>query len=375
MTLEFNGLQPNLYSKTLAQEIQGAISALLNSHKHGSPSSVHYWEDYLTAIEQEFLPHGSGFDSGCVISPDESTHDFFVINTSYHHMDENGMYCGWSNHRIKVLPSHIHGIDFKIVSQDHRDPYDKRKNSLKSYFMDYLHETFHSILTESRKTQKEIDISDMMQAFCIDASTANRIYALMFDNASANFQLLNNIKGLHHINDDAYDKLTEINVLIGAYGVENNTEQANASEGIAPIDVSYVNQGEMYALTVLHDNKENKFILATLGDFIEDKDNSFKNKLLSYRLICDLEENAAIDAINELQGSESLQDKQKVINFYSEYMPQGEVFTFHAYDDDAPWHEALEVFQLFGVIVAFDEISETFQLYKNENPNGLTAEL
>ena len=289
MTLEFNGLQPNIYSKTLAQEIQGAMSAYLNSIKHGSPSSVHYWEDYLSAIEQEFLPHGSGFDSGCVISPDESTHDYFVINTAYHHMDENGFYCGWSNHRIKVLPSHVHGIDFKIVSQDHRDPYDKRKNSLKSCFMDYLHETFHSILTESRETKREADIKEMMQAFCIDASTANRIYALVYENAEYNDNLLRHTGNISRYSQGFRMEqwegiLTEIDLLTDSHGVENVTQEENTEQGYPKLNFSFVNQGESYALTVLYDHINNRFELCSIGDFQEEKENAYHRELMATTL-------------------------------------------------------------------------------------------
>ena len=44
----------------------------------------------------ESLPQGSGYD-GAEISVEDGG---IVVSISYHHMDESGMYCGWSNHRI-----------------------------------------------------------------------------------------------------------------------------------------------------------------------------------------------------------------------------------------------------------------------------------
>lgn len=81
--------------------------------------------DAIDAIVKEHLPSGSGFDSGVHFDEDAShvpdedcepgtSEDAIVLRTSFHHMDENGTYCGWSESVIRVTPSLAHGAIVKI---------------------------------------------------------------------------------------------------------------------------------------------------------------------------------------------------------------------------------------------------------------------
>ena len=78
------------------------------------------------------LPSGSGLDVGCNIDYDNSTFERVVICTAFHHMDENGYYNGWTDHRIIVKPE-FDGIKIIISGKD-RD------------HKDYLHEVFENCL-------------------------------------------------------------------------------------------------------------------------------------------------------------------------------------------------------------------------------------
>lgn len=60
-------------------------------------------EDKIQKLVKEYLPSGSGFDAGTQINLEESTSDKLVFYTSFHHMDENGMYDGWIDLRVTVI--------------------------------------------------------------------------------------------------------------------------------------------------------------------------------------------------------------------------------------------------------------------------------
>lgn len=49
------------------------------------------------------LPSGSGSNNGTTLDFDASTGDKLVFHTSFHHMDDNGYYCSWTEHTVTVL--------------------------------------------------------------------------------------------------------------------------------------------------------------------------------------------------------------------------------------------------------------------------------
>jgi len=96
------------------------------------------WEDkhgdILDSIEK-ILPRGSGIDSGTTIDREKTTRSKIVLNTSYHHMDTNGYYDGWTEHTVIVTPS-FDGIDIRITGRNRND------------IKDYLHEIFDHALSQ-----------------------------------------------------------------------------------------------------------------------------------------------------------------------------------------------------------------------------------
>lgn len=85
-------------------------------------------------LVEQFMPSGSGIDSGTKIDWGQSTPEKLVFLTSYHHMNECGMYDGWTEHKVIVTPSLCSDYDLKITGRD--------RNSIK----EYLAETFASAL-------------------------------------------------------------------------------------------------------------------------------------------------------------------------------------------------------------------------------------
>jgi hypothetical protein len=74
----------------------------------------------------ETAPSGSGFDNGTQIDEDRS--DVLRFATAFHHMDECGMYDGWTEHTIRVKPSLAWGFDLKVSGRD--------RNGIKDYIAD-----------------------------------------------------------------------------------------------------------------------------------------------------------------------------------------------------------------------------------------------
>lgn len=91
----------------------------------------------LDRLERDYLPSGSGIDSGTKIDRERSKRDRIVLTTEFHHMDgESGMYCGWTEHEIIITPSFIGRFDVRITGRD--------RNEIK----DYLGQLFHDALSE-----------------------------------------------------------------------------------------------------------------------------------------------------------------------------------------------------------------------------------
>jgi hypothetical protein len=81
-------------------------------------------------LVKSFMPSGSGIDCGTKLLWDESTSEKLVFAFSYHHMNENGMYDGWTEHKAIVTPSLQFGYSLKITGRD--------RNQIK----EYLNETY-----------------------------------------------------------------------------------------------------------------------------------------------------------------------------------------------------------------------------------------
>ena len=88
------------------------------------------------------LPSGSGIDSGCTIDEEKSTKNKIVIHSSFHHMDENGFYCGWSEFTVTAIPDFMNYFNLKIVGNNAIYP-------AFSDIKDYLYELFRESLNEN----------------------------------------------------------------------------------------------------------------------------------------------------------------------------------------------------------------------------------
>lgn len=89
-------------------------------------------EARIIEIMRDHAPHGSGFDNGCKIDFDKSTRDKLVIETAFHHMDDNGFYCGWTDHTVIVTPG-FDGVYVRVTGRNMRD------------IKEYISDTFYNL--------------------------------------------------------------------------------------------------------------------------------------------------------------------------------------------------------------------------------------
>lgn len=93
--------------------------------EHGNTEWKQAWEELLAKFE-ELLPSGSGFDAGTKI--EHAGASKIVLRTSFHHMNENGYYDGWTEHVITVIPDLVNGFDLRISGRN--------RNGIKEYIAD-----------------------------------------------------------------------------------------------------------------------------------------------------------------------------------------------------------------------------------------------
>jgi hypothetical protein len=86
-------------------------------------NSIQWIDNHQNSIDTILsdFPSGSGFDAGTNLEQLEqpvSTPEKLVFNTSYHHLNENGFYTGWTNHNVIVTPSLQFGYNIKVTGKN-----------------------------------------------------------------------------------------------------------------------------------------------------------------------------------------------------------------------------------------------------------------
>lgn len=99
--------------------------------------NAEWYEKHSEVIDKitKMLPSGSGLDNGSVIDKTSSNDKKIIIRTSFHHMDENGFYDGWTDHCLTITPTFA-GIDIKVSGSN--------RNDIKEYIADCFYEVLMS---------------------------------------------------------------------------------------------------------------------------------------------------------------------------------------------------------------------------------------
>lgn len=104
----------------LYAHIARLIKAIENCKQSGNDEWYAKHDERLSLLIANHMPSGSGIDSGTELDP-KSTPERLVFNTSFHHMDEGGMYDGWTDHQVIVTASLMFGIDVRITGRNRND--------------------------------------------------------------------------------------------------------------------------------------------------------------------------------------------------------------------------------------------------------------
>lgn len=97
-------------------------------------------EDEIERLVKLHMPSGSGFDNGTSLDcarSDSSVYRYpgrLSFATSYHHMDDHGYYCGWTEHFVDCTPD-WDGFHLVVTGRDKRNT------------KDYIGDTFHNCLS------------------------------------------------------------------------------------------------------------------------------------------------------------------------------------------------------------------------------------
>ena len=120
--------------KTLIQNIASACGARKRCAERDASAMVQRWDRLLKCMS-EALPSGAGFDNGTRINVELSGDDVVVLETSFHHMNDQGSYIGWTDHTVTIQPS-FNSVTMQINKHN--------QNTIK----DYIAEVFDHCLTQ-----------------------------------------------------------------------------------------------------------------------------------------------------------------------------------------------------------------------------------
>jgi hypothetical protein len=101
----------------------------------------------IEAICREHMPSGSGFDNGSKLNIGKSTPDKLIFDTAFHHMNEQGVYAGWTHHAVVVRSSMVGGYGVSVVVKG------RNSNQIK----EHIEEAFSFV--------EEIDLGDDWHAW------------------------------------------------------------------------------------------------------------------------------------------------------------------------------------------------------------------
>jgi hypothetical protein len=117
----------------LYQAIARRAVAVANCHRSGNDEWLQRHRLAIRHLVRNHLPSGSGIDNG-VHWREDSTADRLRFALSFHHMNADGFYDGWTDHVITVRPDLAYGFALSVSGRD--------RNGIK----DYLAETMHAAL-------------------------------------------------------------------------------------------------------------------------------------------------------------------------------------------------------------------------------------
>lgn len=114
----------------LYRHIAGLVAAIENCRQSGNTVWLERHSAALAGLVKDHMPSGSGIDAGTTLG--DSKPDKLVFITSFHHMNDAGMYDGWTEHKVIITPSLLWGFNVKVTGRN--------RNDIKNYLADIFNE-------------------------------------------------------------------------------------------------------------------------------------------------------------------------------------------------------------------------------------------
>lgn len=118
-----------IVKQTVIQKLADALEVIRFQEKRGTPEKAESARRVLKDIERNFLPSGSGFDSGTSVSVDTCRDDCIQLFTTFRHMNDIGYYDGWTAHPVYIRAT-FGGISITVGGRN--------RNGIKEYILDVL---------------------------------------------------------------------------------------------------------------------------------------------------------------------------------------------------------------------------------------------
>lgn len=120
----------------MARYLYSELAQLVNARQSCEKTHNIEWFEKHGAkayeLVREKMPRGCGFDAGTTLDLDSSHPNKLVFVTSYHHMNDCGMYDGWTEHIVTIKPSLAFGFHIRITGSN--------RNDIKDYIADVFSE-------------------------------------------------------------------------------------------------------------------------------------------------------------------------------------------------------------------------------------------
>lgn len=126
-------------NNTVIENLVSFTDALHNSLKNENKEWEHRWRLRITKLLTK-LPSGRGFDRTLV---EDVTDRKVSFVTSFHHMNENGAYDGWTHHKVSAEATLV-GLKVVVTGPN--------RNDIKAY----IHDVFHDVLTAIDDTKYQV---------------------------------------------------------------------------------------------------------------------------------------------------------------------------------------------------------------------------
>ncbi len=144
--------ESHLSARRVYREIANRFASYL--HTGGTLTSKEhlgdFWNtthrDWIEWLTENYLPHGSGFDSGTQFDFEHSRLEKLVFITAFHHMDKDGYYNGWTYHNVTVTPSLVSSFYVAVSSIN--------RNDIKEYIGDTFHESLSQHINVQRHKER-----------------------------------------------------------------------------------------------------------------------------------------------------------------------------------------------------------------------------